>query len=166
MSLRVTAFASLGTLLGFAFTVASHGPSGASAEVPYPTGYRQWSHVKSALLSPAHANYAATGGFTHTYANAAGIEGYRTRVFPDGSMLVVDWLEMRDVNGAFIEGARRQIDVMLKDSLRFASSGGWGFQRFMKDSKTELSTTLLPAACFTCHDRLKKDGLVLGHARP
>jgi len=25
---------------------------------------------------------------------------------------------------------------MVKDSLRFAKTGGWGFQRFVKDSKT------------------------------
>lgn len=141
-------------------------PSGAPTDVPYPEGYRQWAHVKSALISPTHANYAATGGFTHTYANTLALEGYRTREFPEGSIIVVDWLEMRDSNGAYSEGARRQIDVMMKDARRFAGSGGWGFQRFVKDSKTDRSATLQPAACFACHDRLRKDGLVLGVARP
>ena len=34
--------------------------------------------------------------------------GYRTRTFPEGSIVVFDWLEMRDNNGAYEEGARRQ----------------------------------------------------------
>src|SRR5689334_12615583 len=84
--------------------------------VPYPEGYRTWAHVKSTIISPAHKNYVATGGFQHFYANERAIAGYRTRVFPEGSVIVVDWLELTDNAGAFAEGARRQIDVMLKDS--------------------------------------------------
>ncbi len=46
--------------------------------------------------------------------------GYRTSAFPEGSVIAFDWLEMTAVNGAFQEGARRQVDVMVKDSQRFA----------------------------------------------
>ena len=55
---------------------------------------------------------------------------------------------------------------MVKDSKRYASSGGWGFQRFVKDSKSELATAPTPQQCFACHDQLKKDGLVLSSYRP
>lgn len=134
--------------------------------VDYPEGYRNWKHVKSTLISPAHARYSATGGFQHFYANDAALEGYRTRAFPEGSVVVVDWLEMSDNGGAYTEGARRQIDVMVKDSLRYKQSGGWGFQRFMKDSKTELAVAPTPQECFACHNRLKKDELVLSTYRP
>ena len=92
--------------------------------------------------------------------------GYRTRVFPEGSVIAFDWLEMSDNNGAFAEGARRQVDVMVKDSAQYAATGGWGFQRFVKDSKTELAATPTPLQCFTCHNTLKKDGLVLSSYRP
>ena len=131
----------------------------------YPEGYRGWTHVKSALVSPAHRNFAATGGFQHIYANPQAMTGYRTRAFPEGSIIAFDWLEMTDVNGAFQEGARRQVDVMVKDSQRFAKTGGWGFQRFVKDSKTERAAAPQPQACFSCHDNLKKDGLVLSSYR-
>jgi hypothetical protein len=137
-----------------------------TAPVAYPEGYRNWAHVKSAVISPAHKNFAHMGGFQHVYANTEAMVGYRTRKFPEGSVVVVDWLEMRDVAGAFVEGTRRQIDVMVRDSLRFASSGGWGFQRFAKDSKTELAATPTPQQCFACHDNLKSDGLVLSSYRP
>jgi hypothetical protein len=53
-----------------------------------------------------------------------------------------------------------------RDSRRFATTGGWGFQRFAGSSKTELAATPTPQQCFACHDRLKKDGLVLSSYRP
>ncbi len=136
------------------------------APVAYPEGYRQWVHVKSSLISPAHAQFATLGGFQHIYANPAGMVGYHTRAFPEGSIVVFDWLEMQDANGAFTEGPRRQVDVMVKDSARFATTGGWGFQRFVKDSKTELAATPTPQQCFACHENRKQDGLILSRYRP
>lgn len=136
-----------------------------SDQVDYPEGYRTWAHVKSSIIGPTHKNFATMGGFQHIYANEAALTGYRTRNFPDGSVIAFDWLELTENNGAFLEGPRRQLDVMVKDAKRFASTGGWGFQRFTKDSKTDRSTAPTPQDCFACHDRLKKDGLVLSSLR-
>ena len=77
-----------------------------------------------------------------------------------------EWLELGEKQGAFSEGPRRQVDVMVKDARRFAGTGGWGFQRFVKDSKTELAAAPTPQQCFACHDRLKRDGLVISTYRP
>ena len=141
-------------------------PADTTPPVAYPEGYRSWVHVKSGLVSPSHQRYSSIGGFQHIYANPEAMVGYRTRRFPDGAVVVFDWLEMRDTAGAFEEGPRRQVDVMVKDSVRFAATGGWGFQRFVKDSRTELAATPTPQQCFSCHDKLKKDGLVLSTYRP
>ena len=135
------------------------------ASVAYPEGYRNWVHVKSSLISPGHKLFATVGGFQHIYANPQAMIGYRTRSFPEGSVVVFDWLDMKDNSGAFEEGPRRQVDVMVKDSQRFATTGGWGFQRFVKDSKTELAVTPTPQQCFACHEKLKKDGLILSSFR-
>ncbi|MEO5798323.1 MAG: cytochrome P460 family protein [Gemmatimonadales bacterium] len=86
-------------------------------------------------------------------------EGYRSWAHVKSAMT------MNDADGAYSEGTRRQLDVMVKDSVKFASTGGWGFQRFPGDSKTELSSPLLPRQCFACHTRLAKDGLVLSSYR-
>ena len=145
--------------------LAWHLSAPSDAPVAYPEGYRSWTHVKSALVSPTHQSFASIGGFQHIYANPQAMAGYRTRAFPEGSIVVFDWLEMRDKAGAFEEGPRRQVDVMVKDSQRFATTGGWGFQRFVKDSKTELAATPSPQQCFACHDRLRKDDLVLSSYR-
>lgn len=145
--------------LGGMVARASVGP------VPYPDGYRGWTHVKSTVIGPTHKNFATMGGFQHIYANAAAMGGYRTRSFPDGAVIVFEWLEMQETQGSFEEGPRRQVDVMVRDSKQYAASGGWGFQRFVKDSKTELAASPTPAQCFACHDQMKKDGLVLSTYR-
>jgi hypothetical protein len=137
----------------------------APSPVPYPEGYRTWSHVKSTVISPAHKSFADSGGFQHIYANTEAMAGYRTREFPEESVIVFEWLEMRDTDGAFVEGPRRRVDVMVKDSQRFATTGGWGFVRFVKDSKTEVAATPTSQECFACHEKLKKDGLVLSSYR-
>jgi hypothetical protein len=162
VAIVLVSLAALGGVLAWRAPV----PDQAEPAVPYPEGYRRWSHVKSTLIGQAHPRFASLGGFQHFYANAAGMTGYRTRVFPEGSVVVVDWLDMRDSAGAVTQGPRRQVDVMVKDSTRYAASGGWGFQRFVKDSRTELAATPTPQQCFACHDRLKKDGLVLSTYPP
>lgn len=149
---------------GAAAWQASVAPSGADA-VAYPEGYRDWAHVKSTMVGPNHKRFESIGGFQHVYANPEAMVGYRTRRFPEGSIVVFDWLEMQDSGGAYREGARRQVDVMVKDSQRFAATGGWGFQRFVRDSRTERAAAPVPAQCFACHQRLKQDDLILSRYR-
>jgi len=134
--------------------------------LPYPEGYRDWVHIRSTVIGPAHKRFATVGGFQHTYANPQAVVGYRAGVFPEGAVVVFDWLDMREEAGAFLEGPRRQVDVMVKDSLRYAATGGWGFQRFVKDSRSELAASPTPEQCFACHNSLKKGDLVLSSYRP
>jgi hypothetical protein len=119
--------------------------------VAYPDGYRNWAHVKSALVSTRHPDFEELGGFRHIYANAQALVGYRGGVFPDGSVIVVDWLEGREENGMFTESRRRRLDVMVKDRSRFPRTGGWGFERFDGDSRIERTVTSAAAQCFACH---------------
>ena len=148
-----------GMLLGRHSAAADEG-----ATVAYPENFRSWSHVKSGVIGPQHKNFASLGGIHHVYANSEAMTGYRTRKFPEQSVIVFEWLEWAEKDGAILEGQRRQVDVMVKDSQRFASTGGWGFQRFVKDTR-ELAAAPTPQQCFACHDQLKEDGLVLGKYR-
>jgi hypothetical protein len=131
------------------------------AAVAYPAGFRQWEHVKSTLLAPGAPRFDTDGGFHHIYANPAAMRGYLSRQFPDGSVIVFDWLAMREVNGLYLEGPRRQTDVMVKDATRFAATGGWGFQRFAGDGGSQPASRPTPGQCFSCHQKRQVDGLVL-----
>jgi hypothetical protein len=122
-------------------------------------------YVKSALVSSRHPDFEDVGGFRHIYANAQALVGYRGGVFPDGSVIVVDWLEARDENGMFTEGGRRRVDVMLKDRSRFPRTGGWGFERFNGDSRTERTVTSVAVQCFACHSGQAARDLVFSKLR-
>lgn len=139
----------------------------AADAVPYPTGYRQWAHVSSALVGPQAPGFAANGGIHHIYANENGLVGYRTGRFPDGSMLVADFLATKESAGITTEAARRRIDVMVKDSKRYVATGGWGFEQFKGDSQTErLMTAEGAAKCFACHAKQKETDAVFSKFRP
>lgn len=141
-------------------------PVTAKPAVPYPEGYRSWTHVKSTVVGPANPRYKTIGGFQHIYANAKAMIGYETGDFPEGSTIAFDWLTMNKKNGIISEGSRRQLDVMMKDSVKFAATGGWGFQRFVGNSKTKLALKPTPHQCFACHQRRGKEGLVLSRYKP
>ncbi|MCX7901844.1 MAG: cytochrome P460 family protein, partial [Burkholderiaceae bacterium] len=100
----------------------------AAADVPYPEGYRNWTHVKSMVIEAGHPLYEAFGGIHHIYANAKAISGYRSGKFPDGAVIVFDLLEAKRADHAVTEGARKVVGVMHKDAKKYAATGGWGFE--------------------------------------
>jgi Cytochrome P460 len=137
-----------------------------SAEVPYPEGYRRWVHLRSGLTGPESPSYKATGGLHHIYANDKAMEGYRAGRFPDGSTFVYDLLEVQTKEGITSESRRRYITVMHKDSKRFAETGGWGFEVFRKDSRTDRTLNAKSKMqCYECHVSQKDKDYVFGSFR-
>jgi hypothetical protein len=135
--------------------------------VPYPDGYRGWHHVKSMVISPGHALYDAFGGIHHIYANSKAQRGYANGKFSDGAVIVFDLLEANDGGNATVEGKRKVVGVMHKDSKRYAATGGWGFEGFKGDSKTERAVGANAAStCYTCHEPQSKRGYVFSELRP
>ena len=134
-------------------------------EVPYPEGYRRWTHVKTGLIGPSNPNFQFSGGYHHIYANEKAMQGYGSGSFPEGTVIVFDVLDAKEQNGNTQEAARNHLDVMVKDSLRYAATGGWGYEEFKGDSHTErlLTTTTLQLQCANCHAR--KDDHVFSEFR-
>jgi hypothetical protein len=133
----------------------SPGKFSADTEVPYPEGYRMWAHVKTGLIGPSNPNFQSSGGYHHIYANEKAMQGYTSGYFPEGSVLVFDVIDAKEQNGNTQEGNRKHIDVMLKDSLQFAASGGWGYEEFGGDSHTNrLLTTTVRTQCAGCHAKM------------
>jgi len=143
-------------------------PATALAEdVSYPANYRDWHHVKSMIINPGHPLHDAFGGIHHIYANEKAVQGYTKGVFENGSVIVFDLLEAKSADNAVVEGARKVVGVMHKDSRRFAKTGGWGFEGFKGDSKTERAVgKSADAACFQCHLPQKDSGYVFSKLRP
>lgn len=136
------------------------------ADVAYPESYRDWRHVKSMVIGPGHPLHDAFGGIHHLYANDLALKGYAAGRFPDGSVIVFDLLEAVTQDGATTEGARKVLAVMHKDARRWAATGGWGFEAFKGDSRTErVVGGEATKACFACHAAEKDHDYVFSRAR-
>ena len=138
------------------------------AHVEYPAGFRQWAVVKSMVIySDKHPLFAQFGGFHSVYVNAKGLPAMtKGGSFPDGSVLVFDLLEARDENGAYVEGDRKLTAVMVKDRQRYKPTGGWGFDAFKGDSRTERAVTDAAGQCFSCHQQQKANDFVFSAFHP
>ena len=55
-----------------------------TTQVPYPDGYRNWAHVKTALIQEGSPAFEHWGGFHHIYGNAKAMDGYKAGKFDDG----------------------------------------------------------------------------------
>ncbi|MCC6378803.1 MAG: cytochrome P460 family protein [Burkholderiales bacterium] len=120
--------------------------------VPYPAGYRAWVHVKTMQILPGHPLHGAFGGVHHLYANPKAMTGYRSGRFPDGAVIVFDLAEAVSADNTVTDGNRKVVGVMRKDAKRYAATGGWGFEGFKGDSRTERAVGANAAeACFGCH---------------
>ena len=136
--------------------------------VTLPPGYRDWR-----LISVTHEE----GNFNQLRAqpgNDAAIKAYREGKlpFPDGAIIVaLHWNrvpsdEDNKVFGrvqAFVAGSSANIQVMVKDSKKFAATGGWGFADF-RDGKPSDET--MHKTCFSCHEPAKDRDFVFTRYAP
>lgn len=132
---------------------ASPGSASPIYSVTVPDGYRGWQLIAPALeAAPLHEIRAVVG-------NERAIGAYErdARPFPDGTILVkLAWQQMQspEFEPATIPGAATTVQVMVKDSTRYAASGGWGFGRFSGGAPVDEAQH---RTCFACHEALAKD---------
>ena len=73
-------------------------------------------------------------------AHKAGIPG-NGKPFPDGArMAKIHWMAKKDESQPgepIVPGALHDVDFMVKDSKKFADSGGWGYAQFEYDPASE-----------------------------
>jgi hypothetical protein len=137
----------------------------AGSEVDYPEGYRNWFHVKTMLIKPGHQLENPFQGIHHVYANSKAVSGLKKGIYPDGSVLVFDLLNYSDKDLTIQEGARKLLGIMYKNSQKYGSTGGWGFEAFSADSKTERLVNDAGKSCFACHSPAKKSDYVFSQFR-
>jgi hypothetical protein len=141
------------------------GDEPSQTHIVYPAGYREWVHVKSGVIGPEFP-MEPERGLHHVYANKTALAGLESGTFEDGSILVYDLVSLSEKDGVGTEGARRRIDLMIKDSKLYAASGGWGFGRFMGDDREhDVLTPEVRAICLQCHEKQKAHGFVFSEFR-
>lgn len=137
----------------------------ARKSVPYPDGYRSWTHVKSMLINQGHPLYEAFGGLHHLYANQRALAGYKSGRFADGSVIVFDLLAANAGDNTVQEGDRKVVGVMRKNGLRYKLTGGWGFEAFKGDTRERAVGDNAATACYGCHTSKKDNDFVFSALR-
>jgi hypothetical protein len=128
-------------------------------------GYEAWQVVSISQDGPLMAAILANPVMIKAY--MSGIPG-NGMPFPDGAKLAkIHWnpKKMETFPAATVPGTQHDMDFMVKDSKRFADSGGWGYAVFEYDNASDTFTpgTLADkppqgndAKCgFACHTRVK-----------
>ena len=132
----------------------------ASDTIDYPDGYRTWTHVKTMVLHKGHSLENPFLGIHHVYGNEKAVQGTHSGNFDDGAALVFDLLEYQTQDMASTEGDRVLLGVMVKDSAKYPSTGGWGFDGFKGNSHTERLVNDGGQSCFACHTSQKDNDYV------
>jgi hypothetical protein len=158
---------SVAATAGFIAIIApARGHADGQSTAPYvteiPNGYRDWRWVSSA---PEAGNLHSLGA---VLGNDTAISAYRkgTLPFPDGAIIAA--LHYRNVPSdennkvfgqeqSFVPGAPTNIQFMVKDSKKYAATGGWGFATFVEGKAADAASM---KSCFPCHEKAKSTDLV------
>jgi hypothetical protein len=153
------------TVAGVAvFTAAAFGHADEQADplfgIKIPPGYRDWK-----LVSVAHEE-GALNDIRAILGNDKAIKAYREGKlpFPDGTIIArIAWSyvpseENNKVFGraqSFVPGPAPDwyLQFMVKDSKKYAATGGWGYAQFNKEGKPADEAKL--KTCFPCHVPVK-----------
>ena len=136
--------------------------------IKIPPGYRDWR-----LISVAH-EAGDLNDFRAILGNDVAIKAYREEKlpFPDGTIIArLAWSyvpseENNKVFGraqSFVAGPPINLQLMVKDSRKYAATGGWGFAQF-KDGKP--ADEALLKTCFPCHEPAKAQDFVFTRYSP
>jgi hypothetical protein len=138
--------------------------------IKIPPGYRDWK-----LISVAH-EAGNNNDLRAVLGNDLAMKAYREEKlpFPDGAIIArLAWRyvpseENDKVFGraqSFVAGDSINIQFMVKDSKKYAATGGWGFAQFDKDGKPNLPEAALKT-CFPCHEPGKARDFVFTRYAP
>jgi Cytochrome P460 len=136
--------------------------------IEIPAGYRDWRVVSVAHEAGNNNDLRAVLG------NDVAIKAYREGKlpFPDGAIIArLAWgyvasEENNKVFGreqSFVAGAPINVQFMVKDSKKYAATGGWGFAQFKEGKPAEEA---LHKTCFPCHEPGNARDFVFTHYAP
>ena len=157
-----------------AIALVTFAASGADEEaapifgVRIPPGYRDWKLISVAREEGNFNDLRAQLG------NDVAIKAFREGQlpFPDGTIIAAQhWHYLASEennkvfgrNQSFIAGPVTNVQFMVKDSKKYAATGGWGFADF-KDTKPKDEAA--HQTCFPCHEAAKARDYVFTRYAP
>jgi hypothetical protein len=159
-----------------------------NSNIDLPAGYRNWQLISVAALGPPFNDIRAKLG------NAIALEDFRRRTIPyrDGAIIVrLAWKQSKDsqtnsalsrepqfkglspdaiakdLSQSFEAGAPTNVQMMVKDSKKYAATGGWGFAQFTNGKRDTIITSPRDSrSCFACHAPAKATDFVFTRYAP
>ena len=138
--------------------------------VKIPAGYRDWKLIAVDQLLVAGKVDQLRAQLGNDIAIKAFKEG--TLPFPDGAIIArLAWhavtsdennKALGDTNSS-VAGSATNLEFMVKDSKKYASTGGWGFAQFT-DGKAD--SEALHKTCFPCHGPAQDNDFVFTRYAP
>src|SRR5271154_6606030 len=136
--------------------------------IKIPPGYRDWK-----LISVAHEE-GNNNDLRAVLGNDVAIKAYREDKlpFPDGAIiarLAWSYVPSEENNKAFgrdqsfVAGPPINVQFMVKDSVKYAATGGWGFAQFKEGKPADEA---LHKTCFPCHEPGKARDFVFTRYSP
>jgi Cytochrome P460 len=170
----VSVLLAIGALAGVAAHMApasgqADGEAAPIFEVKIPPGYRDWRLISVAREEGDLDDLRAILG------NDVAIQAYREGKlpFPDGTIIArLAWSYLPSEENNKVFGRRQSfvagppkngVQFMVKDSRKYASTGGWGFAQF-NDGKP--ADAAVHQTCFVCHEQVKARDLVFTRYAP
>jgi len=169
--------AAVATLVGVvAFTAIRFGHVTAQEAAPIfvtkiPPGYRDWK-----VVSVAH-EAGDLNDIRVVLGNDVAIHAYRAGKlpFPEGAIvgrIAWSYVPSEENNKtfgraqSFVAGAPTDsyLQFMVKDSKKYAATGGWGYSSFDKDGKPSAESAM--KTCFPCHQAIKDRDFIFTRYAP
>jgi Cytochrome P460 len=168
------AVASLVGLVAFLATMPRDGTAQEAAPIfvtKIPPGYRDWK-----VVSVAHEE-GDLKDIRVVLGNDVAINAYRKGKlpFPEGAIVGrIAWshIPSEENNKAFgrdqsfVAGAPTEfyLQFMIKDSKKYAATGGWGYSSFDKDGKPSPESAM--KTCFPCHQAVRDRDFIFTRYSP
>ena len=151
------------------YAVAQEAPPIFVKEIP--SGYRDWRVVSVAHEAGDLNDIRAVLG------NDIAIKAYREGKlpFPEGAIVGrIAWSHVSSEENnktfgrdqSFVAGSPTEfyLQFMVKDSRKYAATGGWGYSSFDQDRKPTDESAM--KACFPCHQAIRARDFIFSHYTP
>jgi hypothetical protein len=126
--------------------------------VAFLPDYKNWKAISSTDRFDNHTMREILGNDVALKAIADG----HINPWPDGTAFAkVTWLQQPDGTGVIHTGAFSQVELMIRDSTKYASTAGWGWGRWRGlDLKPYGKSPAFTRECVGCHTPVRKNDYV------
>jgi cytochrome c551/c552 len=126
--------------------------------IAYIPDYKNWQAISTTDRSD-------NGSLRVIFGNAIAVKAIKEnniRPWPDGTIFAkVGWDQLEDKDGNVTTGAFKQVEYMIKDHEKYASTKGWGFARFKTPKLMPYGKTIMFAnECVNGHRPQKDEDFV------